>query len=130
MRSASKAANEMTKLREVAKLPGLGMEEAVKGSINLESIGFSASNARNILQQFGNAVATVGKGRAEFERAIYGVQQLANTKFPLGEDLNIIKDAVPQVSKLLTEAFGTSRSDDLAKMKITSKQVLDVIVGD
>lgn len=129
MGSASKAASELSKLREVAKLPGLGMQEAVKGSINLQSIGFSAGNARNILQQFGNAVATVGKGRAEFERAIYGVQQLANTKFPLGEDLNIIKDAVPQVSKLLTEAFGTSRSDDLAKMKVTSKQVLDVIVG-
>lgn len=129
MGSASKANSELSKLREVAKLPGLGMQEAVKGSINLQSIGFSAGNARNILQQFGNAVATVGKGRAEFERAIYGVQQLANTEFPLGEDLNIIKDAVPQVSKLLTEAFGTSRSDDLAKMKVTSKQVLDVIVG-
>lgn len=129
MGSASKATSELSKLREVAKLPGLGMQEAVKGSINLQSIGFSAGNARNILQQFGNAVATVGKGRAEFERAIYGVQQLANTQFPLGEDLNIIKDAVPQVSKLLTEAFGTSRSDDLAKMKVTSKQVLDVIVG-
>ncbi|WP_164723345.1 tape measure protein [Chryseobacterium aureum] len=129
MGSSVKASAELQRLKEVAKLPGLGMEEAVKGSINLQSIGFSASNSRNILQQFGNAVATVGKGRAEFERAIYGVQQLANTQLPLGEDLNIIKDAVPQVSKLLTEAFGTSRSDDLAKMKITSKQVLDVILN-
>ncbi|MDV3982823.1 hypothetical protein CMT48_17285 [Elizabethkingia anophelis] len=128
MGSAEKAAREFERLKEVAKLPGLGMEEAVKGAINLQSIGIGANKARNILQQFGNAVATVGKGRAEFERAIYGVQQLANTDFPLGEDLNIIKDALPQVSNLLKDAFGTSRSDELAKLGITSQQVLDTII--
>lgn len=128
MGSAERANAEFTRLKEVAKLPGLGLEEAVKGSINLQSIGLSAKNSRNILLEFGNAVATVGKGRAEFERAVYGVQQLANTDFPLGEDLNIIKDAVPQVSSLLKEAFGTSRSDDLQKLKVSSKEVLDVIL--
>jgi len=129
MGSASAANGEFNKLKEVAKLPGLGLEEAVKGSINLQAIGMSADNSRNILLQFGNAVASVGKGRAEFERAIYGVQQLANTDFPLGEDLNIIKDALPQVSNLLKDAFGTSRSDELAKMGISSQQVLDVITN-
>ena len=126
--SADAANKEFTKLQVVSKLPGLGMEEAVKGSINLQAIGLDADRARDILSQFGNAVATVGKGRAEFERAIYGVQQLANTDFPLGEDLNIIKDALPQVSNLLKEAFGTSRSDELTKMGISSKEVLDVIL--
>lgn len=126
--SADKAEVEFNKLKEVAKLPGLGMEEAVKGSINLQAIGMSADKSRKVLSQFGNAVATVGKGRAEFERAVYGVQQLANTDFPLGEDLNIIKDALPQVSKLLKEAFGTSRSDELTKMGISSQQVLDTIL--
>jgi tape measure domain-containing protein len=128
MGSATLATSEFGKLKEVAKLPGLGMEEAVKGSINLQSIGISANKSRNILMQFGNAVATVGKGRAEFERAVYGVQQLANTDFPLGEDLNIIKDALPQVSNLLKEAFGTSRSDELADLGISSKKVLDTIL--
>ena len=75
--SADAANTEFNKLKEVAKLPGLGMSEAVKGSINLQAIGMSADASRNILQQFGNAVATVGKGTAEFERAVYGVQQLA-----------------------------------------------------
>lgn len=129
MGTTERASAEFERLKEVAKLPGLGMQEAVKGSINLQSIGISAEKSRNILQQFGNAVATVGKGRAEFERAIYGVQQLANTDFPLGEDLNIIKDALPQVSNLLKEAFGTSRSDELAKLGITSQQVLDTILN-
>ena len=129
MGSASAAGNEFEKLKGVAKLPGLGLEEAVKGSINLQSIGIDAEKSRNILLQFGNAVATVGKGRAEFERAIYGVQQLANTDFPLGEDLNIIKDAIPQITPLLKEAFGTARSEELQKLGISSQQVLGVITS-
>ena len=111
MGSAGSASKEFERLKEVSRLPGLGMQEAVRGSINLQAIGIDADKARGILSQFGNAVASVGKGKAEFERAIYGVQQLANTDFPLGEDLNIIKDALPQVSNLLKEAFGSSRSD-------------------
>lgn len=126
--SASYAAKQMEDLREIAKLPGLGLKEAAKGSVGLQAIGYSAGNAEKILSEFGNAIATVGKGRVEFERAIYGVQQLANTDFPLGEDLNIIKDALPQVSTLLKAAFGTSRTEDLQKLKISSKQVMDVIV--
>lgn len=129
MGSGAAAGKEFEKLKDVARLPGLGMEEAVRGSINLQAIGMDADKSRKILSQFGNAVASVGKGKAEFERAIYGVQQLANTDFPLGEDLNIIKDALPQVSNLLKEAFGSSRSDELAKMGISSKQVLDTITA-
>ena len=129
MGSAAAAGREFEKLKEVAKLPGLGLNEAVKGSINLQSIGIDAEKSRNILLQFGNAVATVGKGRAEFERAIYGVQQLANTDFPLGEDLNIIKDAIPQITPLLKEAFGTARSEELQKLGISSQQVLGVITS-
>jgi hypothetical protein len=126
--SASYAVKQMDDLREIAKLPGLGLKEAAKGSVGLQAIGYSAGNAEKILSEFGNAIATVGKGRVEFERAIYGVQQLANTDFPLGEDLNIIKDALPQVATLLKAAFGTSRTEDLQKLKISSKQVMDVIV--
>lgn len=126
--SAIYAGKQLGNLREIAKLPGLGLKEAVKGSINLQAIGYSAASSEKILSQFGNAVASVGKGRVEFERAIYGVTQLANTEFPLGEDLNIIKDALPQVSTLLKAAFGTSRTEDLQKLKVSSKQVMDVIL--
>src|SRR5690606_17012547 len=126
--SSEEAGKQFERLRKVAKLPGLGLSEAVNGSINLQTIGFSAEKAEQSLQAFGNAVATVGKGRVEFERAIYGLQQLANTDFPLGEDLNILKDAIPQITPLLKEAFGTARSDELAKLGITSQQVVDTIL--
>lgn len=127
--SAEQAAIQFVRLQKLAKLPGLGLPEVAKGSINLQTIGFSAEKAENAMGAFGNAVATVGKGRVEFERAIYGLQQLANTDFPLGEDLNILKDAIPQITPLLKEAFGSSRSDELKDLGITSAQVVDTIIN-
>lgn len=127
--SAEEANIQFGRLKELAKLPGLGLQEVTKGSINLQVIGFSAEKAEKSIKAFGNAVATVGGGREQFERAAYGLAQLANTDFPLGEDLNIIKDAIPQVTPLLKEAFGTARSDDLKALGISSAQVVDTIVN-
>lgn len=47
MKSATLAADEMSRLKEVAKLPGLGLEEAVRGSIRLQILGNSASESRD-----------------------------------------------------------------------------------
>lgn len=126
--SAQLAQQQFQDMKEVAKLPGLGLQEAVKGTINLQAIGFSASKAKETLLQFGNAVATVGKGRVEFERAIYGISQLANTPFPLGEDLNIVADVLPQVRTLLNDTFGTSRTEELRALGVSSQQLVDTII--
>ncbi|WP_316817279.1 tape measure protein [Pedobacter nyackensis] len=127
--SAAETEKQFKRLTELAKLPGLGLQEVTKGSINLQVIGFTAEKAEKSIRAFGNAVATVGGGREQFERATYGLAQLANTDFPLGEDLNIIKDAIPQVTPLLKEAFGSARSDELKEMGVSSAQVVDAIVN-
>lgn len=123
-------------LTAIANLPGgLGFKDAVAGDIRLRTVLNSiygvekaASLSERTLKGFSNAAALVGKGTAEINRALYGVQQLANTEFPLGEDLNIIKDALPQVSSILNEAFGTTRTEQLQKMKISSQQVFEAIL--
>jgi tape measure domain-containing protein len=126
---AKETAIQFERLKELAKLPGLGLQEVTKGSVNLQVIGFTAEKAEKSIKAFGNAVATVGGGAEQFDRALYGLAQLANTDFPLGEDLNIIKDAIPQVTPLLKEAFGSARSDELKELGISSQQVVDTIVN-
>lgn len=123
-------------LTAVANLPGgLGFKEAVAGDVRLRTILntiYGVEKAADLsvktLRGFSNAAALVGKGQVEISRALYGVQQLANTEFPLGEDLNIIKDAIPQVSAILNEAFGTTRTEQFQKMKISSQQVFEAIL--
>lgn len=126
--SAQLAEEEFTKLREVAKLPGIGLEEAVKGSINLQAIGMSADDARVAMKAFGNAIATVGGGKENFDLAIRGFSQLTNASKPLQQDLYQIANQLPQVNKLMIEAFGTNRAEDLAAMGISGKQLAEFLV--
>lgn len=126
--SAEAAEVEFNKLREVAKLPGIGLEEAVKGSINLQAIGMSADDARTAMQAFGNAIATVGGGKENFDLAIRGFGQLQNAAKPLQQDLYQIANQLPQVNKLMIEAFGTNRAEDLAEMGMSGKQLADFLI--
>lgn len=128
MGTTEAAEAEFSKLREVAKLPGIGLEEAVRGANNLMAIGMSADEARKAMMSFGNAIATVGGGREMFDLAIRGFGQLSNSAKPLQQDLYQIANQLPQVNKLMKEAFGTNRAEDLAAMGITGKQLADFLV--
>ncbi|GHE34942.1 tape measure protein [Sphingobacterium griseoflavum] len=127
--SAEETSKQMDRLIALTNIPGLSLDALVKGTINLQTIGFSAEKAEKSMSALGNAIALVGGGQQDFEGALYGLQQLANTEFPLGEDLNILKERLPQITPLLKEAFGTARTEDLQKLKITSQQVVDTIIN-
>lgn len=126
--SAAKAEAEFTKLIEVAKLPGLGLEEAVRGSVSLQSAGFSADEARKALLAFGNALATVGKGKNELNFVILALTQLQNKTTGFGQDLRQLTEQLPQLRGALTEAFGTSDSEAIAELGVTGREVVDLLV--
>lgn len=130
MGSAEAAGAEFTKLKEVAKLPGLGLEEAVKGSVNLQSAGFSADQAREALLQFGNALATVGKGKNELNLVVLALTQLQNKASGFGQDLRQLVEQLPQLRGALTNAFGTADSEAIAKLGVTGKQVVETLIGE
>lgn len=128
MGSAEAAGAEFTKLKEVAKLPGLGLEEAVQGSVNLQSAGFSADQAREALLQFGNALATVGKGKNELNLVVLALTQLQNKSSGFGQDLRQLVEQLPQLRGALTNAFGTADSEAIANLGVTGKQVVETLI--
>ena len=128
MGSSQAAERELTKLKEVAKLPGLGFEEAVKGSINLQAAGFTADLARRALAGFGNALATVGKGKAELEGVNLALTQMATSPKVLQEEINQIRERLPQFSQMMIQAFGTARSEDIQKLGISGKAFVERMV--
>lgn len=127
MGSAEAAAIEFEKLREVAKLPGLGLEEAVRGSVRLQSAGFSADQARESLLAFGNALATVGKGKNELDLVILALTQLQNKSSGFGQDLRQLTEQLPQLRGVLTAAFGTADSEAISDLGVTGKEVVQLI---
>lgn len=128
MGSAARASVEFDKLREVAKLPGLGLKEAAKGSVALQSAGFSAKKSREALLSFGNALATVGKGANEMNFVILALTQLQNKSTGFGQDLRQLMEQLPQLRGALESAFGTSDSEAIAKTGVTGAEVVDKLI--
>lgn len=128
MGSTEAAAAEFDKLREVAKLPGLGLEEAARGSVALQSAGFSADEARRSLLAFGNALATVGKGKNELNFVNLAITQLQNKTGGFGQDLRQLTEQLPQLRGALTNAFGTADSEKIQELGVTGKEVVAAII--
>lgn len=130
MGSAEAASAEFVKLREVAKLPGLGLKEAVQGSVNLQAAGLSADLARRALQSFGNALATVGKGKSELDGVILALTQIQGKGKVAAQEINQIAERVPQIRQVLQSAFGTADTEQLQKLGMTSEQFIGKIIGE
>lgn len=116
--SAAAARAEIKNLREVAKLPGLGMEEAIQGSLRLQGAGMSADQARESLIQFGNALASAGAGKEQLDGVILALSQIMARGKVTADNINQIANSMPQIRKVMQEAFGTADTEALQKMNI------------
>lgn len=125
--SAEMASAEFDRLREVAKLPGLGLKEAVEGSVRLQSAGLSFAAAEKAMLAFGNALATVGKGKDDLNEVINQLSQIQSSGKLQGDELRVIAERVPQVRKAMKDAFGTTSAEEIAKSGRTIEDVIDGI---
>lgn len=129
MGSSKDAAVEMEKLRKVAENPGLALPQVVKASASLQSVGMDADKARNVIEQFGNAVARAQGGPEEFAGVIYGLTQISSSTSILAEDLNIVKERLPELNDILLKTFGTNTAEGLRNLNISNSEFVDVITN-
>jgi tape measure domain-containing protein len=122
MGSSAEAGKELNKLKESAKLPGLAFEEAVRGSIRLQSVGLKADEARKVLETFGKALSTTGGGAVELEAVQYQLTQMISKNKILAEDFKPIQSAVPLIGKAMQQAFGTDNIEGVRSLGIGAKE--------
>lgn len=115
----------LAKVQELAKLPGLGLEEALQGATNLQAAGFSADLARRALGAFGNALATVGKGKADLDGVGLALGQIASKGKISAEEINQLAERVPQIRKAMQAAFGTADTEVLQKLSISATDFVE-----
>lgn len=120
--STESANQELVKLQKAAEAPGLDFEQAVKGSLHLQSVGFSAEQARRILVEFGNGVAAAGGSADELNRVTVQLAQIQGKGKILNEDLMVLKENMPSVSKAMVDAFGTADAEGLRKLGISTEE--------
>lgn len=121
MGSTAAAAQEMEKLKVAARLPGLGFEQAVKGSVQLQAVGINADQSRKILINFGTALSVVNKGAEELSAVNLQFTQMISKNRILAEDFKPIQSAVPQVGEALQNAFGTKNVEAIRDTGISAK---------
>lgn len=118
---AESTSAQLVALEEAAKAPGLGFREAILGSIRLQAIGVTAEKSRALLKNFGNAIATVGGGKAELDRVTLALGQIGAKGKVTAQDINQINEVVPQIRQALKDAFGTADTEQLQAMGITAE---------
>ena len=110
-------------LAAIAKLPAINLEQAYMGFIQLKAAKLSTKEAEDGLRGIAKAAAAVAATPEQFGRAINGLQQIANSTKPLQEDINILREALPNAAMLLEKAFGKSRAEDIAAMGLSGREV-------
>jgi tape measure domain-containing protein len=120
---------QLTRLKEVARLPGLGFEEAIQGSVKLQAAGLSAQLAERSLKSFGNALALSGGGKDQLDGVITALGQISSKGEISAEEINQIAERVPQIRQLLSQAFGTSDTEAIQAMGLGSAEAIERIVA-
>jgi tape measure domain-containing protein len=115
-------------LKTLSSEIGLNIGVAAKATLQLQAAGMSAANAFKTIRTLQNAIGSGGGGSEELGRFIYGLQQVYASPKPLAEDLGQLKEALPVTAKLLTQAFGSARAEDLQKLNLSGKQVAETLL--
>jgi tape measure domain-containing protein len=124
MGSSEGAAIELEKLRKVAENPGLALPEVVKASASLQSVGMSADAARETITQFGNAVARAGGGAEQFSGVTLALSQISAVGKVTQEDLNQIKERLPEFARVMKEEFGTVTAEGIRAIGVNSEEFI------
>lgn len=124
MGSSEGAAVELEKLRKVAENPGLALPEVVKASASLQSVGMSADAARETITQFGNAVARAGGGAEQFSGVTLALSQISAVGKVTQEDLNQIKERLPEFARVMKEEFGTVTAEGIRAIGVNSEEFI------
>lgn len=128
-KNAQELQDQLGRLQEIAKLPGLGLKEVRAGVLQLEAAGLNAQTAERALMAFGNALALVGKGKSELDGVILALGQIASKGSISAEEINQIAERVPQIRQVLVSAFGTASTEAIQKMGISADQAIKRIIA-
>ena len=127
-RSAAEATKEVEALREAAKAPGLDFEQAVRGSIRLQGVGFSAEEARKVLKELANTISLTGGTAHELDAVTRQFAQIISKGRVLQEDVTILSENMPKIANLMQQAFGTASVEAIRKAGVTGKEFVTRII--
>jgi len=125
--SIGQATKELAELQRISLAPGIDMEQAVKGSLRLQAVGFSAEKARGVLVELANALASSGGSAEQLDGVTRQFAQMSSKGKVMQEDLTIILENMPSLAKVLMDTFGTTNAEAIRKMGVNSEEFINKI---
>lgn len=103
-------------VKQLAKLPNIGIEGAAKSLIQLRAVGIESDLAQKAIKAFGNAITAAGKSSEDLNPALTNVVQFLSTGVVSAADVKELANRIPQTRKALMDAFGTASGEELTKI--------------
>jgi len=119
----------VARLRELSKQPGLNFFDTLQASAKLQAAGADFRMAERVVRSFGNALAIAGGDAHRMDLVMLAVTQIATKGKLMGQELRQLAEHVPQIRKLMLQAFGTANSEEIGKMGISGRQFLEKILN-
>ncbi|MBK8706583.1 MAG: tape measure protein [Saprospiraceae bacterium] len=126
--SAQEAEAQLTRLRKIALQPSINLEQAVKSSIQLQSVGFEAEEAERAISQFAKAATLSNAGADGLEEVVRQITQINSKGAILASDLRVITDRIPVVGLALQDAFGTNNVELIRESGISAREFTDRLI--
>jgi tape measure domain-containing protein len=126
--NATSAAEAMKRLKEIAKMPGIGLEEAIRGYTGLRRNNIGADDSERLVKAAGNANAYAGGSIQTFESMMRAFTQIAGKPYLSGEELMQLNEAGLPATRMITEKFGTADGGELKKMNVTSAMAIQALI--
>lgn len=128
-RSTEDARMELEALRVAALAPGLDFEQAVKASVRLQNVGFSAEKARAVIVELANAVALTGGTAEDLTEVTNQFAQMTGKGKLFQDDLKIILGRMPKLASIMKETFGTTTAEGINALGINARDFIDTVTA-
>jgi tape measure domain-containing protein len=125
----TKARSVLANLREIARAPGLGVQESIQGYAALRRSGLAEDISYRLVRELGNQNALAGGGRAELAGLLMVFSDIKNKgTLQREEALQLAERGMP-IFNLLEQAFGTKDTEALAKQGKTAEEIIAGLVA-
>ena len=124
--SAERAAAQLDRIVEIAKLPGIQLEPAIKATVTLRALKLEAALVERTIKAIGNALATLGR-EGELGGVVLALSQIVGKGKIHAEEINQIAERLPLIRGILVEEFGTANTEVLQKMELEIEDFVERI---
>ena len=118
---------QMARLTDISKLPGINLEQSVKGFIALRSVKLTAKESEDALRGMANAIAATGGSAETLGQLTRGLSQMAGKASVSQEEINQMTEASALAGQAIENAFGTRSGEAIAKMGVSGAKASRMI---